>query len=102
MPDLIPNRRTTFRQPPNDTRIRGTRRAGWAFPDRHCWAILGVLPGQQASGAPQMIARKLTFAAAVLSFFFAGSGRAAEITLLSALVMKPALAELSGDFERTT
>ena len=49
-----------------------------------------------------MITRKLTLATAGLSFFLAGPGNAAEVTLLSALVMKPALAELSGDFERTT
>src|SRR5437016_6926509 len=46
--------------------------------------------------------RLLTLAATVMSVCFTGSASAAELKLLSALVMKPALAELSGDFERTT
>ena len=46
--------------------------------------------------------RMLALAVTVVSVFFAGSASAAELKLLSALVMKPALSELSGDFERTT
>src|SRR5436305_12075683 len=51
---------------------------------------------------PQKMIRMLALAVTVVSVFFAGSASAAELKLLSALVMKPALSELSGDFERTT
>ena len=49
-----------------------------------------------------MIIRVLSLAVAGLSMLFASSSKAAEVKLLSALVMKPALIELSADFERAT
>ncbi len=46
--------------------------------------------------------RMLALAAMGVCAFFAGSASAAELKLLSALVMKPAISELSSDFEHTT
>src|SRR5438105_10885762 len=51
---------------------------------------------------PQGMIRMLALAAMGVCAFFAGSASAAELKLLSALVMKPAISELSSDFEHTT